>query len=102
MESLKLDFIGRAQVNGFSIVTVISRGTVAAEISASANSGLLNLPVTGDWNGAGRSKIGVFRPRTGEWLLDLNGNNQWDDCGIDLCLTDFGDVGDIPVAGKWR
>jgi hypothetical protein len=61
-----------------------------------------DLPVTGDWNGAGRSKIGVFRPRTGEWLLDLNGNNQWDDCGIDLCLTDFGDVGDIPVAGKWR
>ena len=60
-----------------------------------------DLPVTGDWNGAGRSKIGLFRPRTGEWLLDLNGNNQWDGCGIDLCLTDFGDVGDIPVAGKW-
>ena len=32
MESLKLDFIGRAQVNGFSIVTVISRGTVAADL----------------------------------------------------------------------
>jgi hypothetical protein len=60
-----------------------------------------DLPVTGDWNGAGRSKVGVFRPRTREWLLDLNGNNQWDGCGIDLCLTDFGDVGDIPVAGKW-
>ena len=60
-----------------------------------------DLPVTGDWNGAGRSKIGLFRPRTGEWLLDLNGNNQWDGCGIDLCLTDFGDAGDIPVAGKW-
>jgi hypothetical protein len=60
-----------------------------------------DLPVTGDWNGAGKSKIGLFRPRTREWLLDLNGNNQWDGCGIDLCLTDFGDVGDIPVAGKW-
>jgi hypothetical protein len=33
--------------------------------------------------------------------LDLNGNNHWDGCGIDLCLTNFGDVGDIPVAGKW-
>jgi hypothetical protein len=43
MESLKLDFIGRAQVNGFSIVTVIGRGTVAAEIFASANSGLLKI-----------------------------------------------------------
>ena len=60
-----------------------------------------DLPVTGDWNGTGKSKIGLFRPQTGEWLLDLNGNNQWDGCGIDLCLTDFGHVGDIPVAGKW-
>jgi Divergent InlB B-repeat domain len=60
-----------------------------------------DLPVTGDWNGTGRSKVGLFRPRTGEWLLDLNGNNQWDGCDIDLCLKDFGDVGDIPVAGKW-
>jgi Divergent InlB B-repeat domain/Fibronectin type III domain len=60
-----------------------------------------DLPVTGDWNGTGKSKIGLFRPQTGEWLLDLNGNNQWDGCDIDLCLTDFGDVGDLPVAGKW-
>lgn len=72
-----------------------------------------DLPVTGDWNGDGKkSKIGLFRPQTtvecqnslgcGLWLLDFNGNNQWDGCDIDLCLKDFGDVGDIPVAGKWR
>jgi len=71
-----------------------------------------DLPVTGDWNGDGKkSKIGLFRPQTtvecqnslgcGLWLLDFNGNNQWDGCDIDLCLKDFGDVGDIPVAGKW-
>ena len=60
-----------------------------------------DLPVTGDWSGTGPSKVGVFRPNTGEWFLDLNGNNKWDGCGIDLCLTDFGDAGDIPVAGKW-
>jgi len=64
-----------------------SFGTVEAE----------DLPVTGDWNGTGKSKIGLFRPRTGEWLLDFNGNNQWD-----LYLRDFGYEGDIPVAGKWR
>jgi hypothetical protein len=64
-----------------------SFGTVEAE----------DLPVTGDWNGTGKSKIGLFRPRTGEWLLDFNGNNQWD-----LYLTNFGYEGDIPVAGKWR
>ena len=43
MESLKLDFIGRAQVNGFSIVTVIGRGTVAAKIFVSVHSGLLKI-----------------------------------------------------------
>jgi Divergent InlB B-repeat domain len=72
-----------------------------------------DLPVTGDWSGTGPSKVskvGIFRPNTydpatdrwrSEWFLDLNGNNKWDGCGIDLCVTDFGDVGDIPVAGKW-
>jgi hypothetical protein len=43
MESLKSDFIGRAQVNGFSIVTVIGRGTVAAEIFVLSHLGLLKI-----------------------------------------------------------
>jgi hypothetical protein len=60
-----------------------------------------DLPVSGDWNGTGTSKIGVFRPSTGDWFLDLNGNGQWDGCGIDLCVTNFGQAGDIPVVGKW-
>ena len=59
-----------------------------------------DLPVSGDWDGTGTSKIGVFRPSTGEWFLDFNGNGQWDGCGIDLCVT-FGGSGDIPVVGKW-
>ena len=46
-----------------------------------------DLPVIGDWNGTGISKIGVFRPSTGEWFLDLNGNGKWDGPGIDLQLT---------------
>jgi len=60
-----------------------------------------DLPVTGDWDGTGTSKIGVFRPGTGEWFLDLNGNGKWDGCGIDLCFSQFGQAGDIPVIGKW-
>ena len=31
-----------------------------------------DVPVTGDWDGSGKSKIGVYRPSTGEWLLDYN------------------------------
>jgi hypothetical protein len=60
-----------------------------------------DLPVSGDWNGTGTSKIGAFRPSTGEWFLDLNGNGQWDGCGIDLCATNFGEAGDFPVIGRW-
>jgi len=60
-----------------------------------------DLPVSGDWNGTGTSKIGVFRPSTSRWFLDFNGNGQWDGCGIDLCVTSFGQAGDIPVTGKW-
>ena len=58
-------------------------------------------PVTGDWNGSGSSKIGVFRPSTGVWFLDYNGNGIWDGCGTDLCSAAFGAAGDVPFAGKW-
>jgi hypothetical protein len=60
-----------------------------------------DLPVAGDWDGSGSAKIGVFRPSTGEWFLDMNGNGQWDDCGQDRCLERFGMAGDLPVAGDW-
>jgi hypothetical protein len=60
-----------------------------------------DLPVVGDWDGSGTSKIGIFRPATGEWFLDRNGNGTWDGCGIDLCAPSFGGDGDIPVVGRW-
>jgi hypothetical protein len=58
-------------------------------------------PVTGDWNASGTSKIGVFRPSTGEWFLDHNENGKWDGCGVDVCLANFGLAGDVPIIGKW-
>ena len=54
----------------------------------------------GDWNGNGTDKIGVFRPSTREWLLDLNGNGVFDGCNVDICAT-FGQAGDLPIVGKW-
>jgi hypothetical protein len=60
-----------------------------------------DVPVAGDWAGTGGSQIGVFRPTTGEWFLDLNGNGSWDDCQIDICISQFGQAGDSPVVGKW-
>jgi hypothetical protein len=58
-------------------------------------------PVVGDWNGSGKSSIGVFRPSTGEWFLDFNDNGIWDGCDSDSCGTSFGAEGDIPIVGKW-
>jgi hypothetical protein len=60
-----------------------------------------DVPVSGDWNGTGITKIGVFRPSTGEWFLDLDGNGSWDGPGLDLYVPGYGQAGDVPVVGKW-
>jgi hypothetical protein len=59
-----------------------------------------DLPVAGDWNNDGAAEIGVFRPSTNYWYLDLNGNHKWDDCRVDRCYQ-YGQNGDLPVAGQW-
>ena len=56
-----------------------------------------DIPVTGDWDGSGITKIGVFR--NGSWFLDLNGNGVLDP--EDGSYT-FGQAGDVPVAGDWN
>ena len=60
-----------------------------------------DIPVAGDWNGTAIMKIGVFRPSTGEWFLDLNGNGVWDGPTVDLYVSNYGLPGDVPVVGKW-
>jgi hypothetical protein len=60
-----------------------------------------DIPVAGDWDGSGKAKIGVFRPSTGEWFLDKNGNGSLDSCGVDTCISAFGQPGDKPLVGKW-
>ncbi|MGE4091119.1 MAG: hypothetical protein AB7G75_09795 [Candidatus Binatia bacterium] len=60
-------------------------------------------PVVGKWPGLGTgTKVGVFRPSTGEWLLD-NGDWNFNGCGLsDPCFNTPGtQVGDIPFAGDW-
>ncbi len=54
------------------------------------------LPVAGDFNGDGRSEIGLYRH--GTWWLDLNGNGRWDD--EDLWVQ-LGRPADRPVVGDW-
>jgi N-acetylneuraminic acid mutarotase len=53
--------------------------------------------VLGDWNGDGRTKLGVVRPDgTGAlgWSLDFNGNHNW-------IVYRFGLPGDTAIAGDW-
>jgi hypothetical protein len=60
------------------------------------------IPVVGDWVGLGTEAIAVFRPSTGQWFLDGNGNGRWDGCAVEFCLLQpFGDDGTLPVVGDW-
>ena len=52
-----------------------------------------------DWNGEGRTKVGVFRIGF-FWVLDTNGNQIFDQ-GIDEAFAFGGITGDKPVVGKW-
>ena len=60
-----------------------------------------DLPIVGDWDGTGKVRIGVYRPNAREWYLDLNGNGKWDGPTVDLPMGPFGQLGDLPVVGKW-
>jgi hypothetical protein len=59
-----------------------------------------DIPLVGDWNGTGSTKVGTFRPSDGTFYLDYNGNGVWDGCGTDRCLS-IGLDGDTPLVGKW-
>jgi probable HAF family extracellular repeat protein len=57
------------------------------------------IPVYGDWNGDGRTKIGLYVD--GTWLLDYNGNGIWDGPNVDK-LVYFGGPGYTPYVGDWN
>jgi hypothetical protein len=60
-----------------------------------------DIPISGDWNGDGTTKIGVFRPSTHTFYLDYNGNGTWNGNVIDRQYN-FGILGDTPVSGDWN
>jgi len=58
--------------------------------------------VVGDWNGDGRSKVGVVRPTgsgVAQFSLDANGNGTFD--AADQVFS-FGLNGDTFLVGKWK
>jgi Putative binding domain, N-terminal/PQQ enzyme repeat len=59
-----------------------------------------DVPVVGDWNGDGRAKPGIFRLGF-YWVLDVDGNYQFDGSVSDAAFAFGGIIGDKPVVGKW-
>jgi hypothetical protein len=56
---------------------------------------------TATFTGSLKVQIGVFRPSTVTWLLDLNSNGTFDNCTIDSCPASFGISSDRPLVGDW-
>jgi hypothetical protein len=53
-----------------------------------------DIPVTGDWNGSGKTQIGVYRPSDETFYLgDVNGVSEWS--------YHYGNPGDDPITGDW-
>jgi hypothetical protein len=55
------------------------------------------IPITGDFDGDGKSELGVYHE--GEWFIDLNGNRVWDEGDL---WAQLGEPGDRPVVGDWN
>lgn len=80
--------------------------TSADTVTSFAGNGLTpepsDIPVAGDWSGSGTTKIGLYRPSTGSWFLDWNGNGVFDGPAVDRQYQYGGVAGDIPVVGDWN
>ena len=93
--------------------------TVRFTLGARQGAGVVDQPVTGDWNGDGITDVGVFRPaaavgQAGRWyLFDLARIRQLlrerkldADQIIDVNSADWkvelGQYGDMPVTGDWN
>jgi len=61
-----------------------------------------DIPITGDWTGDGRTKAGIYRPANGLFILDTNGNRQFDADDYTYDLGVGAEAGDVPVAGDWN
>ena len=68
---------------------------------AFGGSGASYVPVVGDWNGDGKTKIGFYN--NGFWALDVNGNGSFDGVTLDSFFGFGGNgVGEMPLVGDWN
>ena len=67
-----------------------------------SNVGVFRQGFSGDWNGDGYTKIGIYRPSNGLFILDSNGDGQLDAGDAVFNLHIGIQAGDIPVVGDWN
>jgi PKD repeat protein len=60
-----------------------------------------DIQVIGDWNGDGKDDIGIFRPSSGIWSLDSNGDNTYNS-GVKTPKIFRGEAGWTPLVGDWN
>ena len=58
-----------------------------------------DIPIPGDWNGSGVTKLGIFH--RGQWFLD---NKKPHDAGphTSFTIATYGEAGDLPVVANWN
>jgi len=61
-----------------------------------------DVPITGDWNGSGTTKVGVYRPSNGLFILDYNGDGVFTSADKVYNLGVGTEAGDVPVVGDWN
>jgi len=67
--------------------------------------GTSDLPLVGDWNGSGTTKVGVYRPcggpSPGTFILDSLGNRNINSSHTQFSANITCGSGDVPVVGDW-
>ena len=53
-----------------------SNGDNVYDTQINMGGGATSIPIIGDWNGDGRTKVGIFDSSTQTWTLDLAGNGS--------------------------
>ena len=61
-----------------------------------------DMPITGDWNGNGLTKVGVYRPANGLFVLDWDGDGLFTGADKAYNLGVGRVAGDVPVVGDWN
>ncbi len=96
-------------LNGFWVLDYNGNGTYDGtgvggdKFYGFGGAGAAYVPVVGDWNGDGRTKIGFYN--NGSWALDTNGNGTFDGVGPGQdSFYGFGGngAGEVPVLGDWN